>query len=169
MFLQEARAVALEHRKHLAGGEDPIDARRAARSAGATFGQAAKAYIDSHRVGWKNDAQADQWAQSLRDYGPAGSLPIEQVDTALLMACLKQICSTKTETATRLRSRIERVLDWAKFHGLARREQPSALARSPEEPAPKPSKVKPKRHHAAMPFIDVPAFMARLPERDAKS
>lgn len=167
--LQEARAAALEHRKHLAGGQDPIDARRAARSAGSTFGQAAEAYIDAHRAGWKNNAQADQWAQSLRDYGPAESLPIAQVDTTLVMACLKPIWSTKTETATRVRGRIERVLDWAKVHGLREGENPARWRGHLENLLPKPSKVKPKRHHAAMPFVDVPAFMARLPERDAKS
>lgn len=167
--LQEARAAALEHRKHLASGEDPIDARRAARSAGATFGQAAEAYIDAHRAGWKNNAQADQWAQSLRDYGPAESLPIAQVDTSLVMACLKPIWSTKTETATRVRGRIERVLDWAKVHGLRDGDNPARWRGHLENLLPKPSKVKPKRHHAAMPFVDVPAFMARLPERDAKS
>ncbi|WP_349984439.1 tyrosine-type recombinase/integrase [Stenotrophomonas sp. WHRI 8082] len=167
--LQEARAAALEHRKHLAGGEDPIDARRAARSAGATFGQAAEAYIDAHRAGWKSNAQADQWAQSLRDYGPAESLPIAQIDTSLVMACLRPIWSTKTETATRVRGRIERVLDWAKVHGLREGDNPARWRGHLENLLPKPSKVKPKRHHAAMPYVDVPAFMARLPERDAKS
>ncbi|WP_088100249.1 site-specific integrase [Xanthomonas retroflexus] len=167
--LQEARAAALEHRKRLAGGEDPIDTRRAARSAGSTFGQAAEAYIDAHRAGWKNNAQADQWAQSLRDYGPAESMPIAQVDTALVMACLKPIWSSKTETATRVRGRIERVLDWAKVHGLREGDNPARWRGHLENLLPKPSKVKPVRHHAAMPYVDVPAFVARLCEREAKS
>lgn len=131
------------------------------RSAGSTSGQAAEAYIDAHRAGGKNNALADQWAQSLRDYGRSESLPIAQVDTPLVMACLKPIWSTKTETATRVRGRIKRVLDWAKVHGLREGDNPARWRGHPEPLLPKPSKVKPKRHHATMPFADVPAFMAR--------
>ena len=85
------------------------------------------------------------------------------------MACLKPIWSTKTETATCVRGRIERVLDWAKVHGLRKGDNPARWREHLENLLPKPSKAKPKRHHAAMPFADVPAFMAKLPERDGRA
>lgn len=79
--LQEARVSALQHRRQLLAGDDPIEARRVSRSAGTTFGEAADAYIASHRAGWKNAAQAEQWEQSLRVYGPARDSPVGNVDT----------------------------------------------------------------------------------------
>ncbi len=167
--LQEARASALEQRKMLVAGEDPISARRVARSAGATFGEAADAYIASHRSGWKNDAQADQWAQSLRDYGPTRTTPIDEVDTGVVMACLRPIWEAKTVTATRVRGRIERVLDWAKVHGMREGENPARWRGHLENLLPKPSKVSRPQHHAAMPYADAAAFMTILAQRDARS
>jgi len=167
--LHEARASALEQRKMLVAGEDPISARRVARSAGATFGEAADAYISSHRPGWKNDAQADQWAQSLRDYGPTRTTPIAEVDTRIVMACLRPIWEAKTVTATRVRGRIERVLDWAKVHGMREGENPARWRGHLENLLPKPSKVTKTQHHAAMPYNQAPAFMATLAQRDARS
>ncbi|EKT4440592.1 TPA: integrase arm-type DNA-binding domain-containing protein [Stenotrophomonas maltophilia] len=101
--LQEARAVALEQQKLLALGKDPIEERRCTRVVGATFGEAVDAYIQSHRKGWKNQAQADQWHQSLRDYGPAREMAVSAVTTNTVMACLSPIWTTKTVPATRVR------------------------------------------------------------------
>lgn len=167
--LQEARASALEQRKMLVGGEDPISARRIARSAGANFGEAADAYIASHRSGWKNDAQADQWAQSLRDYGPTRTTPINEVDTRAVMACLRPIWEAKTVTATRVRGRIERVLDWAKVHGMRDGENPARWRGHLDNLLAKPSKVTKPKHHAAMPYEEVPSFVAALSRKDARS
>ncbi len=167
--LQEARASALEQRKMLVAGKDPISARRVARSAGATFAEAADAYITSHRSGWKNDAQAEQWIQSLRDYGPNRSIPITEVDTRVVMSCLVPVWEAKTVTATRVRGRIERVLDWAKVHGMREGENPARWRGHLENLLPKPSKVSKPQHHAAMPYGDTPAFMITLAQRDARS
>lgn len=167
--LQQARHAALEHRRLLAAGQDPIAARQAAQAVGATFGECAAAFIASQRAGWKNDAQAEQWEQSLRDYGPAAATPVEQVDTAMVMACLGPIWTTKTETATRVRGRIERVLDWAKVHGHRQGENPARWRGHLDKLLPKPSKVRKPQHHAAMPYADLPAFMATLAARDARS
>ena len=167
--LAEARQAAIAQHKMLVSGDDPIAVRRAARSAGATFGEAADAYIASHRAGWKNDAQADQWTQSLRDYGPKRETPIAEIDTAAVMACLRPIWEKKTVTATRVRGRIERVLDWAKVHGMRTGENPARWRGHLENLLPKPSKVSKGKHHAAMPYADVPAFMVTLAERDARS
>lgn len=167
--LAEARQSAVAQRKMLVAGDDPISTRRAAKSAGASFGEAAEAYIAAHRAGWKNDAQAEQWAQSLRDYGPAKETPIGEIDTAMVMNCLRPIWEKKTVTATRVRGRIERVLDWAKVHGMREGENPARWRGHLESLLPRPSKVSKAKHHAAMPYKDVPAFMATLASRDART
>lgn len=167
--LAEARQAAVAQRRLLVAGEDPIAARRASRAAGATFGDAADAYIESHKAGWKNEAQAAQWTQSLKDYGPTRSAPVAEVDTAMVMACLRPIWEKKTVTAGRVRGRIERVLDWARVHGMRDGENPARWRGHLDHLLPKPSKVRKEKHHAAMPYADVPAFMATLAERDARS
>lgn len=167
--LAEARQSAVAQRKMLVAGDDPISTRRAARSAGASFGEAADAYIAAHRAGWKNDAQADQWTQSLKDYGPSRETPIGEVDTSMVMACLRPIWEKKTVTATRVRGRVERVLDWAKVHGMRDGENPARWRGHLESLLPKPSKVSKTKHHAAMPYSDVPEFMTALASRDART
>ena len=167
--LHEARVAALAQRRVLAGGDDPIAARRAAQAAGATFGECADALIESLRPGWKNGAQADQWAQSLRDYGPDRAMPVAGVDTATVMACLRPIWAAKTETASRVRARIERVLDWARVHGLRAGDNPARWRGHLDHLLPKPSKVSRPDHHAAMPYAAVPALMARLADRDGRT
>lgn len=160
--LLEARQAALQARKVLAAGKDPITSRRAAQAQGMTFGEAADAYIAAHKAGWKNDAQADQWTQSLKDHGPDRDLPVADVDTTTVLRALSRIWKDKTETATRVRGRIERILDWAKVKGLREGENPARWKGHLDHLLPKPAKLKGKRHHAAMPFADVPAFMAKL-------
>jgi len=166
--LQEARVSALQHRRQLLAGEDPIEARRVSRSAGTIFGDAADACIASHRAGWKNETQAEQWEQSLRTYGPARDTPVGNVDTPLVMACLRPIWTEKTVTATRVRGRIERVLDWAKVHGQRDGDNPARWRGHPEKLLPKPTKATKPKHHDAMPYADVPAFMATLAGREAR-
>lgn len=158
--LLEARHSALQQRKVLAAGVDPIATRRAAQAVGMTFGEAADTYIESHKAGWKSEAQADQWTQSLKDHGPDRDLPVAAVDTAIVLRCLKAIWTDKTETATRVRGRIERVLDWAKVSGLREGENPARWRGHLDKLLPKPSKLKKIKHHAAMPYGDAPALMA---------
>lgn len=164
--LQEARAAAIAQRRLLAQGLDPLEERKAAAAVGSTFGECAEALIVSLAPGWKHEAQAEQWRQSLRDYGPRADMPIKDVDTAAVMACLQPIWASKTETANRVRGRIERVLDWARVHGLRTGDNPARWRGHLDKLLPKPSRVAKATHHAAMPYADVPAFMARLAERD---
>jgi len=93
-------------------------------------------------------------------------MPVEEVDTAAVMACLQPIWASKTETANRVRGRIERVLDWARVHGLRAGDNPARWRGHLDKLLPKPSKVGRRRHHEAMPYQDVPAFMSQLAERD---
>lgn len=164
--LQEARAAAIAQRRLLAQGLDPLEERKAAAAVGSTFVECAEALIKSLEPGWRNDAQAEQWRQSLRDYGPRADMPIKDVDTAAVMACLQPIWATKTETASRVRGRIERVLDWARVHGLRSGDNPARWRGHLDKLLPKPTKVTKPRHHEAMPYAEVPVFMARLAERD---
>lgn len=164
--LQEARHAALEARKVLAQGKDPITQRRAVQAHGMTFGEAADAYIEAHKAGWKNEAQAHQWTQSLEDHGPRRELPVADVDTAELVRCLGRIWQTKTETATRVRGRIERILDWARVNGLREGDNPARWRGHLDKLLPKPKKLTKVRHHPAMPYRELPAFMRRLLERD---
>lgn len=96
-------------------------------------------------------------------------MAVSAVTTSTVMACLSPIWTTKTVTATRVRGRIERVLDWAKVHGMRDDENPARWRGHLESLLPKPSKVSKAKHHAAMPYADVPAFMRVLAERDARA
>ena len=132
--LQLARQKATEARALLAEWIDPIEARDAesqqqaleqARSR--TFAECAEAYIKAHRAGWRNAKHAAQWEAILNTYASPvfGSLPIQAIDTALVMKVLEPIWREKTETASRVRGRIESVLDWAKVRGYRAGENPA--------------------------------------------
>lgn len=165
--LQEARQSALQARRLVAAGTDPLEERRHARSAtGRTWGEAVDDFIASHRSGWKGDAQAEQWANSLATHGPDRSLPVAAVDTHVVLASLRKIWTTKTETASRVRGRIERVWDAERVRGTVAGENPARWKGHLSALLPKPSKVHKPKHHAAMPYADVPGFMAKLRERD---
>lgn len=167
--LAQARDRAAEARTLVAHGHDPLEVRDAARAPGTTFGDCADAYIEAHKGAWKNDEQAKQWTQSLADYGPPRDLPVGSVDTDAVLACLSPIWASKTETASRTRARIERVLDWARVKGYRSGENPARWRGHLDKLLPKPSKVSKVRHHRAMPYADAPAFMARLKAREARS
>lgn len=164
-----ARQRAAEARTQLALGIDPLEARNASRAPGKTFGECADAFIADQAAGWRNGAQAAQWTQSLRDYGPRRELPIADVDTDAVLERIAPIWSTKTETASRVRARVERVLDWAKVKKLREGENPARWRGHLDKLLPKPSKVAKKKHHAAMPFRDLPAFWTRLVDRPGKA
>src|ERR1700704_6502420 len=120
--LAEAREAALASRKLRLAGLDPIEVRKAERTAKAastvkaiTFDQCAEGYIEAHRAGWRSAKHAAQWPATLGQYvNPVfGKLPVDQVDTALVLRVLEPIWREMPETANRLRGRIERILDWA--------------------------------------------------------
>src|SRR5690606_31499428 len=117
--LADARQRALEARRLLADGIDPIERRRATGGpTGATWGGVVDAAIDALRAGWKDDRQADQWTASLRDHGPDRGMAVADVNTAVAVECLRKVWTGKTETATRVRGRCERVWDYARVSGL---------------------------------------------------
>ena len=171
--LAEARAARDAARRLLAAGKDPLEARgRVQAAAGRLWGDAAADLIAALRGGWKNEAQAHQWEQSLRDYGPPKDLPIAEVDTNVVLACLRPLWKPsaeggRVETATRVRGRIERVWDAEKVRGTVAGDNPARWRGHLAHLLPKPGKVQPPGHHAAMPYPDLPGFMERLGGRDA--
>lgn len=169
--LADARERALQQRKLLADGNDPLGFKRAAQLARSmadasiiTFDRAASSYIESHRSGWKNDKHVDQWTNTLATYASPvfGELPVGEITTALVMRVLQPIWTTKTETASRVRGRIEKILDWCKVQGYRTGDNPAAWRGHLENLLSAPQKTKKVEHHPALPWREMGAFMADL-------
>lgn len=169
--LAKARVLARECRSLLLDGKDPIEARKAVRLADAlqraramTFDQCAAAYIDAHRSSWKNAKHADQWKNTLTTYASPiiGALPVADVDTDLIVKVLNPIWGTRTETATRVRGRIESILDWATVSKFRQGDNPARWRGHIENLLANPNKIAPVRNHPALPWREVPAFMCLL-------
>lgn len=169
-------------------GIDPIDERaarlasQAAEKAKAlTFGQCAAGYFDSHKSGWKNEKHINQWQMTVLGLNPKGKpakhdycksirpLNVADIETAHVMKVLEPIWNEKTETANRIRGRIEDVLDRAKALGLRNGENPARWVGHLDQLLPAKSQVAPVEHHPAMPYADLPAFMAQLRAKDSVS
>ena len=141
--------------------------QRAVRSAHdnmMTFAECATKFVDAHAPGWSNPKHIAQWRSTLKKIaGPVfGHLPVDQIDTALVIRCLEPIWAHKTETANRLRGRIEAVLDWAAVHGYRKGDNPARWRGHLDKILPKPSKVMKVIHHPALPYTDIGAFMKDL-------
>jgi hypothetical protein len=136
---------------------------------GITFRQCAERYIEAHKPGWSNPKHAAQWASTLETYAyPAlGNVAVDKIGsngdgTDLILKVLQPIWHTKTETASRVRGRIESILDWAKARGYRDGENPARWKGHLDKLLPAKGKVAPVKHHAALPYSDVPGFMERL-------
>jgi integrase len=173
--LAEARERAADARRLLVRGIDPIEARRSERINAAvttakaiSFKEAAERYIAAHRAGWRNAKHASQWTATLETYvyPHFGELPIEAVDVGLVLKALEPIWSAKPETASRVRGRIEAVLDWGASRGYRQGDNPARWRGHIENLLPKRSKVRRIEHHAALPYTEMSAFMAALREHD---
>jgi integrase len=172
--LAEARSRAAECRKLLHEGKDPLAMRRASQRRAETQAQAAQptqsfdecaaAYIEAHRAGWRSAKHAIQWEQTLRQYAAPviGKLPVSVVTVAHVKRILEPIWRTKTETAVRLRGRIESVLSWATVHGYRSGDNPARWRGHLDQLLPLPTKVSTPVHHAALPYAELPAFMVQL-------
>lgn len=172
--LAEARELALEARKLRLRGKDPLTEKRAQRAAteaesakAMTFAEAADKYIASHASGWRSAIHTAQWTQSLADHvlPIVGALPVQAIDTALVMKVLEPIWNTKPETASRVRGRIEAVLDWARARGYRTGENPAKWRGHLAQLLPPRSKVQRVEHMPAMPYAEIGAFMVRLREQ----
>ncbi len=169
--LAGAREAARAARELIRGGVDPIEQAREARSqlrasqaAAQSFKQCAESYIKAHRAGWKSTKHAQQWENSLEQhaYPVLGDLLVRDVVLAHVMRVLEPIWTEKTETASRVRNRIELVLDWAAARGYRAKDNPARWRGHLDKLLPAPSKVAKVDHHPALPLSEVGAFMVRL-------
>jgi integrase len=165
--LAEAREQALEYRKQARSGTDPILARQAALEQIPSFTSCAARYIRAHRRGWKNAKHARQWVSTLKTYARPviGEKPVDTVTTEDVLTILSPIWNTKTETAKRVQGRIENILDFAAAHKYRDPLNPARWRGHLDKLLPRPSRVKQVNHHPAMPYDEVPAFMAELSEK----
>jgi integrase len=177
--LAAARQLAAAARDHLAKGVDPLDARRrveedrkraeVAAAGIPTFGAYTLALVDRIERGFSNPKHRQQWRNTLTTYcKPIWDTPVNDVDTVGVLACLTPIWGAKPETAQRVRGRIERVLNAAKAERLRSGENPATWRGHLDATLPKPSKLS-RGHHAALPYADVPKFMADLRRREASA
>jgi integrase len=173
--LAEARDRARECRKLRLDGIDPIEARRAERAQAkldaakaVTFAECADAYITAHKAGWRNPKHAAQWPATLATYvNPTfGVLPVQAIDTALVTRVMEPIWTKKPETASRVRGRIESILDWATARGYRQGENPARWRGHLENLLPRRSKVRRVEHHAALPYSELSAFMLALRQQE---
>jgi integrase len=169
--LADARKRAVECRRMRLDGIDPIEARSEHRSwkkleaaRGMTFDACAAAYLDAHEDGWRNAKHREQWRNTLNSYaGPVfGSLPVQGVDLPLVMKALEPIWKAKPETASRLRGRIEAVLDWAKVRGYRVGENPARWRGHLDKLLPARAKIQKVVHHPALPYSEIGDFMVSL-------
>jgi integrase len=163
--LARARELASQARAKLAEGINPKDARRPAQ--GATFGECADRLIEAMRPSWRNLKHAAQWEMTLRLYAaPLRPLPVDRITTEDVLSVLKPLWKEKPETATRLRGRIERVLDAAKAQGLRAGDNPARWRGHLDQLLAKRQRLT-RGHHAAMPYVELPAFISDLRTRQA--
>lgn len=165
--LAQARELATINRGHLLQGIDPIDERRRKRTAAIgrfTFKQCAEKFLEAHEGSWRNVKHRKQWPSTLKTYAypHIGDLPVNSIGTGQIMRVLEPIWHNKTETAKRLRGRVERVLDWARVREYREGDNPARWRGHLDNLLPKPSTIAPVRHHPALPFDEIPEFMTAL-------
>jgi len=166
--LAEARETAAKCRKQVKRGIDPIAARRI-RPEAPTFMACAARYILAHRHGWTSAKHARQWVNSLRTHAlpVIGSKRVDAIATEDILKVLSPLWGVKTETAKRVRARIENILDYAAARQYRDALNPARWRGHLDKLLPTPSQVKTVRHHPAMPYPEVPAFMAELAGNDS--
>lgn len=162
--LADARQRAREARRLLLDGTDPLDVRRQERAPGMTFRQAAESYIASHEAGWRSPKHRHQWGASLSTYvyPIIGDEPVAAINTASVLKVLQAIWTSRPETASRVRSRMELVLGWAKTAGHRAGDNPAVWKAHLENLLPSRSKVARIEHHAAMRHDEIAGFISDL-------
>jgi len=176
--LADARAAALDVRAKALKGIDPIREREAVQAAlraeaakAMTFSKCAELYIASHERGWANPKHRQQWRNTLSTYAypVIGAMNVADVGVSEVMQILEPIWYTKTETASRLRGRIESILSWAIVRGHRPPPNPAVWRGHLDSLLPKPSRVHTIINHPALDWREVPGFMAKLARRPGTS
>jgi integrase len=173
--LADAREIARRYRVLVKEGKDPIRERDtevatnlAATATVMTFEQAAEIYIAQHRSGWRNPVHAAQWPSSLKTYAYPfiGKMSVADIETQHVLKVLNPIWHAKPSTAKNVRGRIEAVLGWAKVGGFRNGDNPARWKDHLENALPSPGKLRKVKHQPALPYAEMPAFMAELRERN---
>jgi len=173
--LADARKKAADVRLLLSDGHDPLELRQeeqakrardekivAARSI--SFDKCAEAYIAAHEAGWKNEKHKQQWRNTIAGYVTPvfGNTPVQDIDLDLVMKVIEPIWTKKTETARRIRGRIEVILDWARVRGYRSGENPARWRGQMDQLLPARSKLNSVKHHPALPYSEIREFMNAL-------
>jgi integrase len=173
--LEEARAECQKQRSQIRNGIDPVAEKRKAKqerlvaqAKAMTFAECVDAYLDAHEDSWKNTKHRQQWRNTLEGYANPifGALPVGEVDTGLVMKALEPIWKGKTETATRLRGRIEQVLDWATVRGYRHGLNPARWKGHLDKLLPAKNKITKAEHHPALSYKEIGTFTLALRERE---
>jgi integrase len=176
--LAAARKAAADARSLVKAGRDPIDVRNAERARkrldeakGTKFDEAAEQFITSNEAAWRSATHRAQWRISLATYASPiiGNMPVEDIGVPEITRILKPLWQHKVETASRLRGRIERVLDWARVHGLRTGENPARWRGHLDKLLPAVAQMHRVKHFAAAPIDEVAAIYAQLCESKAMS
>lgn len=169
--LSAAREAARTARSKIRSGVDPIEERRtirseivASRASAVTFDECVATYLKMKKAEWKNTKHASQWWNTLETYASPiiGNLLVRDVNQSHVMRIIEPLWSTKTETATRLRGRIESVLDWATVRGYRKGNNPARWKGHLDVLLATPGKIKKVTHHPALPYLGLGAFMVDL-------
>src|SRR3954452_24906677 len=172
--LAKAREKAAAHRAQRRDGMDPIQAKQAAQQAqriaeaqGRTFRKVAEEYIARNEAGWRNAKHRQQWRNTLATYvhPVIGTLPVAAVDTGLVVQVLGPIWAEKPETASRVRGRVEAILDAATVRGYRTGPNPAQWKGNLAHVLPARTKVRKVQHHAALPIEELPTFFDALRAR----
>jgi integrase len=164
----QAKATAMTHRLTIFQGRCPLAERKGVRTRAIpiTFGRCLDLYIEAHKAAWRSREHHRQWSVSFGKHAPSlTTVPVSQVDTSVVIAALQPIWHGKTPTASRLRGRIESVLDFAKAHGWREGENPARWRGHLDQMLPGPKRLKPVRHFEAVAWRQLPDLWRQLVER----
>ena len=173
--LSAAREAARNARAQIARGLDPVDEAKklrsqliASRRVALTFSEAAKQYIDTHEASWRNPKHCQQWRNTIKDYAyqSIGGMQLNDIGVNDVLCVLNPIWHDKTETASRLRGRLESIFDWAYAMGYRTKPNPAKWKGLLDNLLPAPRKITKTKHHRALHYRDLPEFMARLVKMD---
>jgi integrase len=171
LSLSDARARVKECRQQRLMGVDPLEAKRTSATLkkleaakAVTFSDAATRYIAAHEASWGNEKHRAQWKSTLEIYATPviGALSVATIDTGSVLKIIEPIWRTKPETASRVRGRIESVLNWAIARGFRQGDNPARWKGHLDKLLPARGKVRTVKHHAALPFDELPIFMTNL-------
>lgn len=173
--LADAREAAFLARRQLRQGVDPLQHKRATRAVEKkvprTFRIVAQEYIKEHKAGWRNEKHADQWVATLKSYAypVLGDVEVDAITLEHILRVLRPIWTEKSETASRIRGRMESILDYAAVHDWRSSENPARWRGYLSEVLPAKTKVAKVEHHAALPWKEMPGFWAKLLWKDTIS